>query len=286
MGSGAGRGAAGDAWAPAGALGAPNAQRGLAAPVGLAGGADITDAPAKKAPNRQRQIALVLIIILGLAAIGGVGYKFAPASVKTKFHHLFGGGAPTASAPTVAPFATYTPGPTPTALANDKVNVSAPLHYIIDYPSSWQLSTNATTTSGQYDNLDTYTQPSTNTRITVETAGAFASYTPAQIIQGEINAATQQGATFNPITSATRSQGVGGEVWQRQEYTVTVKVTPAATATATATATPTTAHLRMAILATHHLGHGYVIILASDDTAFAKADTTYFEPTLTTFRFS
>ncbi len=272
-----GRGAPADAWAPPGIppVVTPN-QRGLA-PAGAA------DTP-KKASNRQRQIAIVLIIIFGLALIGGVGYKFAPASIKSRVHHLLGTGAPTANAPTVPPFATYTPGPTPTPLANDKVNVSPSLRYVIDYPSAWLLSTNNTTTSGQYDNLDTYTQPSTDTRLTVETAGAFASYTPSQIIQGEINAATQQGATFNQINSATRTQEIGGEVWQRQEYTVTVTVS--ATPTATATATPSTAHLHMAILATHHLGRGYVIILASDDTAFAKADSTYFEPTLSTFRFS
>ncbi|HUY79787.1 MAG TPA: zinc ribbon domain-containing protein [Ktedonobacterales bacterium] len=284
MGPGFGPGAAnggrpmpGDAWAPPGGplAVAPN-PRGLA-PGGAAG------APTKKAPNRQRQIALVLIIILGLAAVGGLGYHFAPASIKSKVHHLLGS-SPSVSAPTVPPFATYTPGPTPTPLANDKINVSAPLHYVIDYPSAWLLGSNSTTTSGQYDNLDTYSQPSADTRITVETAGAFASYTPAQIIQGEITAATQQGATFSQIASATRTQSVGGEVWQRQEYTVTLKITP--TATATATATPTTAHLHMAILATHHLGRGYVIVLTSDDTAFTKADTTYFEPTLSTFRFS
>ncbi|HLY32511.1 MAG TPA: hypothetical protein VKQ36_15915, partial [Ktedonobacterales bacterium] len=93
----------------------------------------------------------------------------------------------------------------------------------------------------------------------------------AQVIQGEVNDEERVGAQFSLIASDTRTQHIGGEAWLRQEYDVTL--------------TKTHTHLHMAILATHHLGRGYVIILTDDASTFASDDSSTFEPMLTSFRF-
>jgi hypothetical protein len=59
-------------------------------------------------------------------------------------------------------------------------------------------------------------------------------------------------------------------VWQRHEYQVTIQ---------------SGLKLHLALLATHHKGVGYAIILLSSDSGFASDDTTSFEPLLHSFQF-
>ncbi|HLY31990.1 MAG TPA: zinc ribbon domain-containing protein, partial [Ktedonobacterales bacterium] len=142
-----------DPWSPAATFNPPGALPGQrrGQPARLE-----PDATQKPALNRTRLIAVVLLVALGLAAIAGASYHFAPISIKGKIKHLLGVST-TASTPTPPPFATYTPGPTPTTPPNDKSNNSASARYIIDYPATWQFAAQNTTSSGQYDLLDTYT---------------------------------------------------------------------------------------------------------------------------------
>ncbi len=217
-------------------------------------------------------IAVILLVALVVLGIAGAGYHFAPYSIKAKIKHLLGSSS-TVSTPTVPSFATYTPGPTPTVLPNDKLNTSQSLRYNMDYPTTWELSSLTNTTpSGQTDLLDVYTAPGSVARITIETGTVFANLTNAQAIQGEVTNAEQVGAQFTPISSATRTQQIGGQTWLRQEYSVTL--------------TKTHTQLHMAILATNHLGREYVITLTGDASEFTQDDSATFEPMLTSFRFS
>ena len=83
-------------------------------------------------------------------------------------------------------------------------------------------------------------------------------------------AAQQQNITFTESTSASRTQTIGGEQWQRREYDVTDKGVT----------------LHMVILACHHQGRAYVIVLVSRTTTFTQDDTGIFEPMLKSFAFT
>ena len=83
-------------------------------------------------------------------------------------------------------------------------------------------------------------------------------------------AAQQQNITFTENTSAAQTQTIGGETWQRREYDVSDKGVT----------------LHMVILACHHQGRAYVIVLVSKNTTFNQDDSGIFQPMLKTFTFT
>ncbi len=202
----------------------------------------------------------VVIVVVGLVVV--VGPDLAPKL--GKYLPFLRSGAQSTPPPT---FATYTPGPTPTDLPNYKLFTNTANGFAMDYPTSWAAST---VTAPQNDTIYKFTQSNTLTVVIVERSPNFDSATNAQLIQAEIQGAQSQGMTLTQITSATTTEGAGGEIWQRQEYQATTK---------------NGAKLHIAVLACHHLGKGYVIALISADTGFATNDTTAFEPMLRSFRF-
>ncbi|MGE5333223.1 MAG: hypothetical protein ACM3N4_00855, partial [Nitrososphaerota archaeon] len=76
--------------------------------------------------------------------------------------------------------------------------------------------------------------------------------------------------TITENTSAATTQTIGSEQWQRREYDVSDKGVT----------------LHMVILATHHQGRAYVIVLVSSTTTFKQNDTGIFEPMLKSFTFT
>ncbi|HEU0026248.1 MAG TPA: hypothetical protein VFQ25_03960 [Ktedonobacterales bacterium] len=239
------------AWAPGG---------------GLAGGrgASASKPPAKR-KNGVLGIAsrLLSVVVFVVALVVFAGPKVAP--MLGRYLPFLGGSAQ----PTPPAFATYTPGPTPTNPPNYRLFSSPTKGYAMAYPSSWGTAT-VSGEGSQADSVDKFTQGSGPAVMTLERAPAFDSATDIQLIQAEVQGAQAQGATLTEITTAATTVGVGGEVWQRHEYKVTTK---------------NGAKLHIAVLASHHLGKGYVIALISSDTAFAKDDMATFEPMLRTFRF-
>ncbi|MGH2501930.1 MAG: hypothetical protein ACRDID_05355, partial [Ktedonobacterales bacterium] len=113
--------------------------------------------------------------------------------------------------------------------------------------------------------------PNGGARFNFEQAGAFAPLTDLQVIQAEARTAQQGGSTLTEITSAATTQSVGGEVWQRREYQVSTK---------------SGVKLHLALLAGHHKGAGFAIVMLDSDTGFASDDTTIFEPILRTVKFA
>jgi hypothetical protein len=204
-------------------------------------------------------VALVSVAILAGLVFGG--------------YTLFRSQAPAAHSTVIVPdaaFATYTPGATPTTAANFKEFASARAKYVLSYPDAWAVSSNDAKLQQQYDYTDVFNPPNSPSHVSVEQAAVFSYYTEQKIIQGEIAGAQQSGFTFNEVSTAQTKQTVGGAQWERREYDINANGQP----------------LHMAILATHHGGKGYVIVLVSSAAEFGNDAQSVFDPMLASFRFS
>ena len=250
-----------DAWAPGGALGGS---------LGGAPGAGARGARSGKLAAKPKsgifpiafRLLTIVIVVVGLVTV--VGPDIAPKL--GKYLPFLKSGAQVTPPPT---FATYTPGPTPTNMPNYKLFTSVANGYAMEYPSSWGTTT-VTGTGAQNDSVNQFAQPGASTGVNVERSTPFDAATDAQVLQAEVQTAQSSGTKITEITAAATTEGVGGEVWQRHEYSATTKAG---------------AKLHIAILVCHHLGKGFVIALLSSDTGFASDDTTTFEPMLRSFRF-
>jgi hypothetical protein len=177
------------------------------------------------------------------------------------------------------PFATFTPGATPTVPDHFKSFQSDRSKYSIIYPEAWTATSQEHTTQGQYDYIDIFALQNAPSQLLVEQAGAAAGYTDQQLIQNAVTLAQQNGVTFakaqtqnptqTPTQSQTPTQQIGGVTWTRQDYSVNANGTP----------------VYLALLACHHGGRGYVIVLASSSSEFGNDDQAVFEPMLKSFIF-
>ena len=173
---------------------------------------------------------------------------------------------PTATAPT---FATYTPGPTPTVVPHFTQYADKPAGYVLNYPQNWTQSSINTPSAGLPDYADTFEQANPPVAFAVERAQIFDPLTDDGAIQAELTTAEKQGTTFTR-TGSTVTVTIGGERWIREEYDGVTRGTKA----------------HYAFLATHHLGHSYVIALVALPDDFAKEDSGPFATILATFRFT
>lgn len=249
-------------WAPGGQRGDPWGAQAAGGARGVSGVKAPAKAPAKQSGVFALAFRLLTVVMVVVGLVTVVGPELAPKLGKY-LPFLRSGAQATPPA-----FATYTPGPTPTSLPNYKLFVSKTSAYAMDYPATWGTSAAVGAGGAQSDNVDQFAQPGGPAEVNVERAQSFASATDAQIIQAELQSA--QDTTFTEITGAATTEGVGGEVWQRKEYQAVAK---------------NGAKRHIAVLACHHLGAGYVLVLISSDTGFANQDTTVFEPMLRSFRF-
>ncbi|HEY8324087.1 MAG TPA: zinc-ribbon domain-containing protein [Ktedonobacterales bacterium] len=218
--------------------------------------------------RRGGALRLVFGLLVALLLVAALGVKFGP-KVYDKFiaHTGSGGNGPTTSGITCASQAT------PPAAIKPASGYSAygATAFALTYPTGWQTKTQSSVAQNQCDVDFLFAQPNGGAAsFNVEEAGAFTSLSDQQVIQAEAQAAQQQGSTLVEITSAATTQSIGGEVWQRREYQVTPK---------------SGVKLHLALLATHHKGAGFAIIMVSSDTGFASDDTTTFEKMLTSFQF-
>lgn len=213
--------------------------------------------PAKK----KRRSGGVIVAVLLLLVVAALGAGFAK---RDAILGRLGPGSPTASA-----FATYTPGPTPTAPAQYKQFVSPKGQYILAYPQAWTVKSDSTPSGGQPDYVDTFNQATPAVVVAVEQAQIFNTLSDADAIAAEIRAAQQKGYTFTPSGTPT-TVNVGGEQWQRQEYDSTTNGVK----------------LHYAVLSAHHLGRSYVIVLVALPGDFAKENASAFPTILKSFRFT
>ena len=253
-------------WQPVGAAGRAG---GVGAPGRARGGRPGGSSGARVAPKKRRGGALRTIfgLLVTLALVAAVGVEFGPKLYDKYIARTGGGSGPTQSSITCASQAT------PSAQSKPATGFTAfaTTAYALTYPTGWQTTSQSGASQDQCDVVFLFTQPNGGAaRFNVEEAGAFTSLTDIAIIQAEARAAQQQGSTFVEITSAATTQQIGGEVWQRREYQVTAK---------------SGVKLHLALLATHHKGAGYAIVMISSDTGFASDDTTTFEKMLTSFQF-
>lgn len=235
----------------------------------------------------SRGAITALVVLLVVIALAVVGILVVPGHV----------GQQSVQVPD-SPFATYTPGATPTVDVNFKVFTSARSHYAVIYPQAWNATSDQRTTQSQYDYIDTFALQNAPSRMVVEQAGAFIGYTDQQLIADEVSNAQQNGVTFTktdtqpqgtPSPAATaasktptsktpttqgggsaQTQKVGGATWTRQDYSVDVNGNP----------------VHMEILACHHSGRGYVIVVVSTAAEFGNDDQAVFEPMLASFKFT
>ncbi len=168
-----------------------------------------------------------------------------------------------------SPFATYAPGPTATITDHFKAFGSDRSKYSLTYPEVWNATSDERTTQGQYDYIDTFALQDAPSRLLVEQAGAFSAYTDVVIMQNEVSNAQQNGVTFTKADTPAPAQKVGGATWTRQDYSVNANGNP----------------VHMALLACHHGGRGYVIVLVSSAGEFSNDDQAVFEPMLSSFLF-
>lgn len=218
--------------------------------------------PVPGSRGRRFPVALLLALaLLGALAVGGVFLG------PTLLHRL-----PGVSTGYSSPPGTYTPGPTPPPQPGFKKFVSSRSNYSMDYPQSWIVSSEQQTAGGKPDALDIFT-PQTSTGLEsmlVEQPAAAANSPDAAIIASEVVAAEQSGATFAPTSTIPIQINIGGEFWQRLDYTVT--------------SSGQTSH--EAIFAGHHEGRAYVLVLAGAANAFAADYSADFAPALASFRFN
>jgi hypothetical protein len=219
----------------------------------------VNDDKKRSFPIRGLLVALVAAVILG--GLGYGGYTLLRSQGQTAH--------PTTIVPD-AQFATYTPGPTPTPPANFKEFASARAKYVLSYPETWAVSSNDSKLQQQYDYTDVFNPPNSPSHVSVEQAAVFSYYTEQKIIQGEVAGAQQSGFTFTEVATAQATQTVGGATWERREYDINANGQP----------------LHMAILATHHGGKGYVIVLVSSAAEFGNDAQSVFDPMLASYRFS
>lgn len=244
---------------PMGARGGRDA-RGRSGPGGRGGSSDKADKPKRGVVGRVFRILSMLITIIGLISSG---ILVAP---KLLSHFGLTQGNTGDGQP---PFATYTPGPTPTAPPQYARYVNQHIQFAIDYPKVWSVG-EASADSGKTDNVVTFKRPTPQAVLIVEQSSGFDGISNDEMIHDETLAGQNDGSTFTEITTTPAHALIGGEQWLRRDFNVVTKA-------------GTTLH--MGILSCHHQGHGFVIVLVSLPQNFANDDQTTFQSILTTFRF-
>lgn len=211
--------------------------------------------------SRRRVTTLVFLLVLAVAVVGAGIYAGPRILARLR---------PTAASSTLCtPAGSTAPGVVPTATANQKLFTSTRSHYGVNYPETWTVEPQQKAAAG-YDYIDAFTLPNSSTLVNIEQPQAACALTDVNIIQGEVAVAQKQNITFTEVTSAATTQTIGGEQWQRREYDVT----------------DSGVALHMVILACHHQGRAYVIVLVSRATTFKTDDSGIFEPMLKSFAFS
>jgi zinc-ribbon domain len=211
--------------------------------------------------TRRLVTTIVLLLVVFAAVAGGVIY-LAP--------RLLNRTGPTAgtSSSLCTPKGAATDNALPTPGANSKQFTSTRSHYGVNYPETWTVEQQQKAAGG-YDYIDVFTLPNTTTSVNVEQPEAACALTDTNIIQGEVAQAQQQNVTFTEDTAAATTQVISGETWQRREYDVASQGVK----------------LHMVILACHHQGRAYIIVLVSGTTTFKRDSTGIFEPMLKSFAF-
>lgn len=214
-----------------------------------------------KSSSRRVVTTIVLLLVLVGAVVAGV-IAVGP-RVLEKLH-------PSATTSSLCvPSGAATDGAPPTPDTHFKQFSSSRSRYGVNYPETWTVEPQQKIASG-YDYIDVYTLPNSSSSVSIEQAQAACALSDVNIIQGEVAAAQQQSITFTEVTSAATTQTIGGEQWQRREYDVSAKGVT----------------LHMVILACHHQGRAYVIVLVSKSTTFNQDNTGIFTPMLKSFAFT
>lgn len=217
----------------------------------------------KRTRNTRRIVTIVLSVVLIPVIVVPI-ILFGP-QLASKLR----GQGQQAATSTPPPFATYTPGPTPTVLANYKLFTGQQAGYLVNYPTTWTVRSDDKAGSGP-DHIDTFQSTTTSSVYSVEQSSAFNSYNNQDILNGEVHGAEQNGATFTAAPGTATSQTIGGEQWLRSEYVVSYQGKA----------------LHMVILVCHHHGKGYVIVVSTLDKDYPSEAQKYFVPMLNTFRFA
>ncbi len=251
------------AWQPAQPASPPPGPAGKSRATGRGGRSQ----QAPKAKRKRGLASTIFWVFTLLVMAAGLGVELGP-----QIYHFAQRRGLVAGSATGQTVTTCGAEATPSASLNPPAGSTsfATTTYTLAYPSGWQKTTQSGSSQGQCDVVFAFSQPGGAATLHVEQAGAFAPLTDAQVIAAEAQSAQAQGSSFSEITSAASTQTVGGEVWQRHEYQVTTK---------------SGTKLHLALLAGHHKGAGFAIILLSSDSGFSSDDTTSFEPVLKSFQF-
>ncbi|MGE5333766.1 MAG: zinc-ribbon domain-containing protein [Nitrososphaerota archaeon] len=221
------------------------------------------DGAAGGQPSSRRLVTTIVVLVVLVVTVVGGGIVLVP-RVLNRLQPATG-----TSSTLCTPTGSATAGTLPAPAAHFKQFTSTRSHYGMNYPETWTVEPTQKVANG-YDYIDVYTLPQSSTSVTVEQAEAACALSDSNIIQGEVAVAQQQQIRFTENASAATAQTIGGEQWQRREYDVTDKGVT----------------LHMVILACHHQGRAYVIVLVSRTTTFNQDNTGIFQPMLKSFTFT
>jgi hypothetical protein len=216
-----------------------------------------------KSSSRRIVTTVVVLLVVLTAVVAGV------IAVAPRVLNRLNPSGTTGSSSLCTASGTATNGTPPTPEAHLKQFASSRSRYGVNYPETWTVEPQQKAASG-YDYIDVYTLPNSSTLVSIEQAQAACALSDTNIIQGEVAAAQQQSITFTESTTAAKTQNIGGEQWQRREYDVSDKGVT----------------LHMVILACHHQGRAYVIVLVSRTSTYTQDNTGIFQPMLKSFTFT
>lgn len=212
---------------------------------------------------KSRSLATTIVVLLLLVAVLVAGGVVVAPKILSRLR-------PSAAASSLCqPSGAAKAGTVPTPPSHFKQFTSARSFYGVNYPETWTVEPQQKVANG-YDYIDVYTLPNSSTSVSIEQPEAVCALTDINIIQAEIATAQQQNITFVEDTAAATTPKIGGEQWQRREYDVTAKGVS----------------LHMVILASHHQGRAYVIVMVSRTTTFKQDNTGIFDPMLQSFTFT
>lgn len=224
-------------------------------------GGEVAGAPPPRERPRRLTIAAVLV---GCALIATLLLLLTDAG------HTTAGVTKIRATPTATPSPTATTIPSPTAMLGFKVYTDVPDGFIIQYPSTWALSSPSPTI--EFDDNKNDSSYAVQVIIPSDTTppGSTSGKADASAwVQYAIDQLATVTGTVQQETGPIPSKEIGGEIWQSGIARISQGQTV----------------IRVQVYAVVHHGKPYIINLLAVDDRFLAGSEEFFNPMLTSFQF-